>query len=399
MHLVKQRAHEFGVRGVNPDDISFDLAAAMHRKNKIVDGIVTGIYKNLKRNKNITFLAGRAEFSSPVDIRVDDIRITAEKSILAIGAQPAFVKIPGLDEAGFITNYEALQLETIPASMIIIGAGYIGVEFAQMYARFGTEVTMFGRSPRIMVKEEPELSDMLAEILQSEVIDMHLSADVIAAGRQNDKRFVVARKDENEHRYEADVILVAIGRSARVDGLGLDQAGVDLDGAYIKTDQHLLTTSSNIWSLGDANGGAMFTHRATYDGPIAALNAIKEINRSVDYQIVPRAIFTEPALASVGLTEKEARQAGHEVKIGKAWFKHSGRAKALEQREGLVKVVVDDESKEILGAHILGAHADMLIHQVVTAMHNHGTIEPITKSIHIHPTLSELVKDAAKAAR
>lgn len=396
MHLVRERSYEFGVRGVDPAALSFDLPTAMVRKNAIVQGIVKDIYDALDNNKSITFLRGRAEFTSPVDIRVDNNRITAEKSILAVGAREADTPILGLDKAGYITNYGALQLESLPASMIIIGGGYIGVEFAQMYVRFGTKVTLLGRAPRIMRKEEPELSEKLAELLRAEGIDLHTNATVIQAGKEKGSRFVVAATPQGERRFEGEVILLAAGRIARVDGLGLEQAGVEMNDNYLLTDDNLQTSAPNIWSLGDANGGHMFTHRATFDGPIAALNAVKGLNKRVDYRVVPRAIFTEPALASVGMTEEDAKQAGYEIKVGRSLFKHSGRAKAIGQTAGIVKLIVDAKTGALLGGHILGPHADDLIHEIVMVMYNHGTVEPLAKSIHIHPTLSEVVKNAAK---
>jgi len=399
MHLVRDRAAEFGVHGVDPEKLSFDLAAAVARKDGIVAGIHKGIYKALERNKGITFLKGRATFTSPVDIRVDDRMIQAEKTILAVGSQTAPVSIPGLEEVGYLTNNEALKLEALPASMIIIGGGYIGVEFAQMYARFGTRVTLLGRAARLMKEEEPELSEALAQVLRAEGIDVRTSAPVIEARSEGGLRFVIAEIGSEPVRFEAAQILYAAGRTARVDSLGLEQAGVAMAGAFIQADDQLRTTAANIWSLGDANGGAMFTHRATYDGPIAALNAVKDLGRAVDYRVVPQAVFSEPALAGVGLTEIQARDSGHELKVGTARFADSGRAKALAQTEGLAKVIVDAESDEILGAHILGAQADILIHEVVTAMYDHGKVETLTKSIHIHPTLSEIIKLAAKNAR
>jgi pyruvate/2-oxoglutarate dehydrogenase complex dihydrolipoamide dehydrogenase (E3) component len=374
-----------------------DLAAAVARKDAIVDGIIAGIHKRLKRNQNITFLRGHAEFTSPVDIRVEDDTVTAENTILAVGSQPAPFSIPGLEESGYMTNYEALKLEELPKSMIIIGAGYEGVEFAQMYSRYGTEVTMLGRSPRVMPKEEPELSEMLGNILKEEGVDLHTSAEVVRAGVENDVRYVVARQEGSERRYEAEVLLLAVGRTARVEHLGLREAGVEMDGPYVDADRHLRTSAANIWSIGDANGGPMFTHRATYDGPIAALNIVKALGREVDYRVVPRAVFTEPALASVGLTEAEAKAQGREVRVGTADFAGSGRAKAIGLPVGMVKLVADDGTRELIGGHILGPRADDLIHEVVTAMYQNGTVESIAKSIHVHPTLSEVVKRAAKA--
>ena len=329
MHMVKQRAYEFGVRGVNPDAITFDLAAALARKDAIVKGILSGIHDALRKNKNITFFTGHAEFTSPVDIRMDGSSITAEKTILAVGAIPAPVNIPGLADVGFMTNYEALKLEQLPASMIVIGGGYIGVELAQMYARFGTKVTMLGRAPRVMPHEDEEISVALAEVLRTEEIDLHTSAPVLRAEREGHGRVVIAQIGGQERRFTAEEILFAGGRVSRVDGLRLEQAGVELSRDVIRVADTLQTTAPNIWSIGDANGGAMFTHRATYDGPLAALNAVRGLKKKVDYRVVPRAVFSEPAVASVGLTEREAREAGHEVKVGKHLFAHTGRAKAM----------------------------------------------------------------------
>jgi len=399
MHLVQYRAHEFGVRGVNPDVLSFDLPAAMARKNYIVKGIIEGVHAGLKRNRNITYRRGRAEFTSPVDIRVDGQHITATKTILAVGSKQAGAPIPGLDEAGFITNYEALQLEKLPQSMIIIGAGYIGVEFAQMYSRFGTRVTLLSRSERVMAKEEPELSIELGGILHAEGIDLYTRTTATRAGKEGGTRWVEAETPEGVCRFKGGAILLAAGRVARVDGLGLSEAGVEMDGHFLRANDTLQTTTPNIWSLGDANGGYMFTHRATYDGPTAALNAVRSLGKKVDYRVVPRAVFTEPALASVGMTEAEARAAGYEVKTGTAKFAHSGRAKAIGNTEGMVKLVADAKTGVLLGGHILGPHADVLIHEVAVAMHEHGTFERLTQTIHIHPTLPEVVKDAAKKLR
>jgi pyruvate/2-oxoglutarate dehydrogenase complex dihydrolipoamide dehydrogenase (E3) component len=399
MHLVRDRAHEFGVRGIDPDALWFDLAAAVARKDRIVQGIIDGIYGWVNPNPNVTFIHGHAEFSSPVDIRVDGKLISAEKSIIAVGSRTADVRIPGLADVGYITNKRALERRTVPTSLVIIGAGYIGVEFAQMYARFGTKVTLLSRSKRIMKQEEPELSDWLMEILLAEEIDVHVATEVVGAEITGSKKTIIAEISGQERRFRAEEILFAGGRVPRVDGLGLEQAGVEVGSEGIQVDESLRTTAPNIWSLGDVNGGAMFTHRATYDAPITALNALKDADRMTDYRVVPRAVFTQPALASVGLTERLATEAGHEVKTGKATFKNLGRAKAIGETEGLIKLVADTQTGELLGGHILGPHADILIHQVVTAMYRNGTAESLYKSIHIHPTLSEAVKDAAKKLR
>ncbi|MFQ5924006.1 MAG: FAD-dependent oxidoreductase, partial [Anaerolineales bacterium] len=193
-HLVRDRAAEFGVMGIDPEKISFDLAAAVARKDKIVAGIHSGIYKALDRNTNITLLRGHAEFTSPVDIRVNGSAITAENSILAVGSQPAPADIPGLEAVEFLTNYEALKLERLPSSMIVIGAGYEGVEFAQMYSRYGTQVTQLGRAPRVMPHAEPELSEMLGDLLREEGIDLHTSAEVVRVGEESGVCYAIVRE-------------------------------------------------------------------------------------------------------------------------------------------------------------------------------------------------------------
>jgi pyruvate/2-oxoglutarate dehydrogenase complex dihydrolipoamide dehydrogenase (E3) component len=399
MHLVRDRAAEFGVQGVDPDALSMDMTAAVARKDAIVEGIQAGIHKRLKRNQNLTFIKSHAEFTSPVDLRIDGKAVTAQNTILAVGSQLAPFDIPGIEEAGYLTNYEALNLEELPSSMIIIGAGYEGVEFAQMYARYGTKITMLGRSPLVMPNEEPELSKMLGDILKEEGVDLHTSSEVIRAGKDRGIKYVVAMEDGFERRYEAEALLMAVGRTARVVDLGLQQAGVEMEGLYVAADSQLRTSAPNIWSIGDVNGGYLFTHRATYDGPIAALNIVKALGREVDYRVVPRAVFTEPTLASVGLTEAEAKALGHDVRVGTADFAGSGRAKAIGLPVGMVKLVADDGTGELLGGHILGPRADDLIHEVVAAMYKNGSAMSIAKSIHVHPTLSEVVKRAAKALR
>ncbi len=398
-HLVREHAHKFGVRGLENAELDFDLPVAMARKDRIVQNIIDGLYRNLGRSSRITLFRGRAVFSSPLDIQVVGRHIHAEKSVLAVGSKQAEAPIPGLKEAGYLTNYEALQLERMPDSMLIIGAGYIGVEFAQMYSRFGTRVTLLSRSERVMPKAEPELADELGRILRREGVELHTATTAVRAGRVNGYRWVEADKAGGRRRFEGQVILLAAGRTARVNGLGLKHAGVEVREDFIKVDQELNTTAPNIWSLGDANGGHMFTHRATYDGPIAALNAIRGIGKKVDYRVMPRAVFTEPALASVGLTETEAIEAGFEVKSGTARFAHSGRAQALEQTDGIVKLVADADTGVLLGGHILGPHADDLIQEVAVAMHGNGTYERLTQTIHIHPTLAEVIKSAAKQLR
>lgn len=297
----------------------------------------------------------------------------------------------------YLTNYEALLLTTLPKSLIVVGGGYVGLEFAQMYARFGTEVTLLQRNARLSPNEEPEISEALAEILREEGIKLYTSAPVLRVALDGEQKVVTAHSGGEEMTFRAQELLIAAGRKPNVRGLNLEAVGLELGASGIAVNAQLQTSAAHIWAIGDVIGGYMFTHKATYDGPIAALNAVKGLKKTVDYRVVPRAVFTDPTVASVGLTEAEAREQGYRVGVGRFPFAWSGRAKALGETKGFVKIVTDTKTNEILGAHMLGPHADLLIHEVVAAMYNHGTLEAIAKSIHIHPTLSEAVKSAAKA--
>ena len=242
------------------------------------------------------------------------------------------------------------------------------------------------------------MSEMLLNILKREGIDVFTGAEVVRAIEKSGQKNVTVMLDGKEREFSAREILLAAGRIPNTK-IGLDKAGVDLDDSAIRVNDELKTSADNIWAIGDVLGGHMYTHRATYDASIAALNAIKDLGKRRDYRVVPRATFTQQNLASVGLTESEALDNGYEILTGSYDFKNSGKARAIGETDGRVKFIVDAASRQILGAHILGPQAADLIHEAVTAMHNNGTVDSITKSIHIHPTVSEIIKSAAKAVK
>ncbi len=398
MHLVARRAVEFGVE--IEGTVHFRLAKAVERKNGIVDGIHRGIYDALEKQRGkIDFVRGDARFIGSHEVDTGDRRLTFEKAIIATGARRVSPPIEGLADVPHLNNHSALHLETLPSSLIVIGGGYVGIEFAQMYARFGTRVTLLGRNAQLAKGEDPELAALLADVLRDEGVDVYTDAAVRAVSSSGADTVVAATVSGADREFRAAELLVATGRVGNTDGLDVGAAGVTVDGrGFVAIDDQLRTSQPHIWAIGDVKGGWMFTHVATYDGPIAALNVVKNLGKTVDYRAVPRAVFTDPTLAAVGLTEDEARRRGVRVAVGKVPVQ-GARAKAIGDTRGMIKAVVDGATREILGFHVLAPHGDDLLHEAVAAMHGGGTIDRISKSIHVHPTLSEMVKSAARAAK
>ena len=398
MHLVARRAAEFGVEVDGP--VRFEIKTAVGRKDRIVQGIHDSIHGALqKRSDRIDFLKGEARFVNEHEVDTGERRLSFEKAIVATGARNAVPAIPGLESIEYLKNRSALDLQELPESLIIIGGGYVGIEFAQMYARFGTRVTLLGRNPRLAPGEDPELSELLAGYLRDEGIDVRTGAGVSSVRDGGPTMIVSAMIGDETSEFSSESILLAAGRVGNTDQLDLTSAGLETsEKGFIAVDERLRTVQPHIFAIGDVKGGWMFTHVATYDGPIAALNAINGAGKAVDYRVVPRAIFSDPTLAAVGLTEAEARSKGYEVVVGSVPA-DGARAKAIGSRRGRLKAIVDAQSREILGYHILASDGDDLIHEAVAAMHDQGHIERISKSIHVHPTLSEMVKSAARAAK
>lgn len=306
MHLVARRAADFGVE--IDGTVRFNLSRAMARKNQIVKGIQDGIYSGLNRKRDaITFLRGQARFLSDHEIDTGEGRLSFDKAIIAAGARRVIPPIEGLDKIDYLTNYSALQLDELPTRMVVVGGGYVGIEFAQMYSRFGTKVTLLGRNVHLAPGEDPELADLLAEYLHEEGIDVHTDTPVLRVRQESGETIVTARVEGAERDFTCDALLVATGRVGNTDTLGLADAGIESQGrGFVAVDEQLRTSQPHIWAIGDVKGGWMFTHVATYDGPIAALNAVKDLGRTTDYRVVPRVIFSSPTLAAVGLTADEA---------------------------------------------------------------------------------------------
>jgi pyruvate/2-oxoglutarate dehydrogenase complex dihydrolipoamide dehydrogenase (E3) component len=398
MHLVARRAAEFGVEV--DGSVRFNLRQAIARKDKIVAGIHKGIYGALDRRQDaITFVRGQAQFVNEHELETGDQRLSFAQAIIATGARRDIPPLDGLEQVEYLTNDSALHLDELPRRMVVVGGGYVGIEFAQMYGRFGTQVTLLGRNPHLAPGEDPELVALLADYLREEGIALHTGAPVLRVRKAGAATIVTAQVNGAERDFACDALLLATGRIGNTDTLGLSAAGIATQQqGFVTVNEQLQSSQPHIWAIGDVKGGWMFTHVATYDGPLAALNAVKGLGRTVDYRVVPRAIFSSPTLAAVGLTAEEAQAQGYDVLIGEA-SAMGGRSQAIGDTRGKLKAVVNKANGEILGFHILAPHGDDLLHEAVAAMYDHGVIDRINKSIHVHPTLSELVKNAARATR
>ncbi len=351
------------------------------RKDAIVSSIVTSMEESFERNPRIDLLRGTARFLGPNRISVDEWEIEAEKVIVASGVAPVIPDVPGLAEAGFETNETVMDIEVLPRSMVVIGGGPEGMEFSQLFHRFGVQVTVLQRRDRVLPREDEEIAARLAAILRGEGIDVRTRANPTRVERQHDGELaVLADIEGREERFECDRILVTAGR--RPHGLAhmdLESAGVEGDPqAGIRIDETLRTTAPNIGAVGDVMGRMQYTHFAVYTAGIAVANALKSAGRTYKTGRIPGAVFTDPEVASVGLTEEEALARGRKVKVGKQHMAAVGRARAMGETEGFVKFVVDADTDELLGMHVLAHLGADLLPQGILMMHTaERTIAPL----------------------
>lgn len=388
MGLLK-KAPEVGIYPGKHVGIRFDQIK--QRKDKLIAEMADDAYQGVIQHPNITLLSGRARFLSGKEVQVGTEPYAAERFLIATGSRPMIPAIPGLEEAGYITSDEALELESLPASMVIIGGGVEGTEFGQFFARMGVKVTLLQRSERILSHEDEDVSDALAEILREDGIDLRTGVREVMIERDQQGEWISFEENERVQRVEAEVIMIATGRTGNVDGLHLSAAGVETHPLGIVANDYLQTSNPNIYAAGDVTGGAQIVNMATYEGDIAGTNLVKGPVQKADYRIFPRAVFCDPEFARVGLSERDARERGVAVRVGKFPFSDLGKAIITDRTEGFIKIVADPRRGEILGAAIVGAEASILIHQAAVAMHFRSTLEEYAKISHIHPSLAEIM--------
>jgi dihydrolipoamide dehydrogenase len=316
---------------------------------------------------------------------------------IASGARPGIPPIKGIDKVDYLTSDTVLELETPPKSIMIIGGGYIGVEYGHFFSGIGTKTTIIQRPFKIVPDEEPEISDLLKRELEQRMA-IHTGFEGVEVKQEGNVKILVARsrEDGSLREFSADALMVAAGRVPNSDLLKPEKTGVHLDErGYVKVNEYLETSKKNIWAFGDAIGKEMFKHVANYEASVVWHNAVHDHKVKMEYSAAPHAVFTRPQIASVGLKEAEAKQQGYRILVGKALYKDTAMGGAMGEPEGLVKVIVERETGKILGGHIIGAEASILIQEITNAMVTEkGSYAPIVQAMHIHPALSEVVQQA-----
>ena len=387
-HLAR-RAADFGVRA---GPVGVDFAAVMARKNTIVGNSRSNLEAWLRGMANCTLLEGQARFLSPTTIGVGDDVFEAERVFINVGCRAIKPDFPGRDQVKTLTSTTLLELDALPRHLVVVGGSYVGLEFAQAFRRFGAAVTVVEKASRLVPREDEEVSDAIRAILEAEGIEVRLESECIRFGPRGAEIAVGVNCAAGEPEVLGSHVLLAVGRRPNTDDLGLDKAGVKVDAqGYIVVDEFLKTSVPHIWALGDCNGRGAFTHTSYNDFEIAAANLLDGAARKVSDRIPAYALYVDPPLGRVGLTEAQARAKGLAIRIGRRPMTRVGRAVEKGETQGLMKVVVDRDTDAILGAAILGVGGDEAIHGVIEAMAAGVTASAYTRVMAIHPTVSELV--------
>ncbi len=399
--VIRTMQHASGL-GVECSLERVDFGRIMKRMHAVVDRARRDLEESIERDPNVTWYRNTAEFIGDYALKAGDAVLTAPKIAISSGARPLVPPIPGIAETGFLDNISLLNLEEPPESLIIIGAGYIGCEFGHFFSAMGCDVTIIGRSPMVLDREDPEVCSIVKKVLSQnmKVITGH---EVVNVEAKDGKKVVFARnRNDNEvHRFEADKILLAAGRRSNSDLLKPENTGVQTDErGWIKVDGHLETTKKGIFALGDIIGKYMFRHTANYEADVVSHNILRaekeEDMEKADYHAVPHAVYTYPQVAGVGLKEAEAIAAGHDrILVGRASYTDVVKGIAMGEELGFVKVVVEEETGKILGCTIVGSSAPELVQQVTYIMNtDYQDLMPMIKAQIIHPTISEAVVQA-----
>ena len=387
--------------GIRPGRTTLEFSRIIEQKNQIVRGLRKEKYSDVLRSLPSTKLfRGNARFVSRTRVKVDGIIVDGRKFIVATGSSPRIPSVPGIESVNYLTNVEALSLKNRPVSMVVLGGRALGLEFAQMYSHMGTKVTLLQRSDRIIPEAEPEISEALRESLNDEGVEIRTGVQIKRVYQTQAEKVIVATVRGREFEARGDELLLATGRDPNTNQLGLETVPVRLrkDGA-VKVDREMRTTAPHMWAAGDVIGEPMLETIAAKEGATAAENALSGAHRKIDFLPVPRAVFTSPQVASVGLTEKEAHERGYNCACRTIAMSKVPKAVIIRETRGLVKMVADASTGRILGVHILADNAADIIHEAVLAVKHKLTIDDIIDTVHVFPTVAESIKLAATSFR
>ncbi len=377
-------ARHAGDLGVATGDVRIDMKKVKARKDEVAGESRAGVENWLRDTQGCTVLTGHARFVDDDTVDIDGARHSAKQFFINVGGRASIPEIDGLDAVSYLTNSTMMDVDFLPEHLVIVGGSYIAIEFAQMYRRFGSRVTILQRGSRLISREDDDVSQAMLELLRSEGIDVRLNVEQMS----------VAKRDAGIriNGIDGSHLLLAAGRTPNTDDLGLENTSVKRDEkGFLVVDDTLRTTAPNIWALGDCNGRGAFTHTSYNDYEIVAANVLGTESRRVTDRIVTYAVFTDPPLARVGMTAAEIRKSGKRALVGTRAMTHVGRARERGETFGFMKIFVDAETRLILGASLFGIEADEAIHCIIDTMYAQRPYTTITHAVHIHPTVSELI--------
>lgn len=388
-HMAR-RARDFGVR--IDSDVRVDMAAVKARKDEVVRQSNEGVTGWLNGMQGLTVYQGHARLGGDGRVNIGDDELQADSIFLNVGGRAFVPDLPGTGKVDYLTNSSVMELDTLPEHLIIIGGSYIGLEFAQMYRRFGSMVTVVEKGDRIISRDDSDVSMAALEILQREGVAFRLNANCIGASRHENGIAVNVDCEDGAPEIIGSHLLLAVGRVPNTDDLGLDAAGVETDErGFIKVDEQLRTNVPGVWALGDVNGRGAFTHTSWNDYEIVAANLFDDDPRKVSDRILCYGLFIDPPLGRIGMTEQQARQSGKNVLIAKMPMTRVGRARERGETDGFMKILVDADNNRILGAAIFGIGGDEVVHSLLDIMYAGAPYTTILRATHIHPTVTELI--------
>jgi pyruvate/2-oxoglutarate dehydrogenase complex dihydrolipoamide dehydrogenase (E3) component len=387
---VARRAGDYGVTIGGP--IRVDMTKVKARKDAIVQRASENVEKWLRGAPNVTVIKGHARFTSPTTVRVNDDTLEAPKIFINVGGRALVPPMPGVNDVPYLTNASIMHLDVLPEHLVIVGGSYVGLEFAQVYRRFGARVTVVEKAPQIIGREDPDVSQGVRDILAAEGITIETGAECIALAKRGDQVATCLDCDGDKREAVGSHLLLAVGRVPNTDDLGLDQAGVKTDKqGNIVVDDELRTSVPGIWAMGDCNGRGAFTHTTYNDFEVVAANLLEGAKRTIKDRLATYALFVDPPLGRVGMTDTEIKRAGRKALIGMRPMTRVSRAVEKGETLGFMKVAVDAESKRILGGAILGVGGDEAVHSILDVMALDAPYTALQQTMHIHPTVAELI--------